>query len=213
MARNGYVPSLLGKVGLGDVPVWSIIFTFIVGMIVFLPFPGWQQLVGFISSAPVVGYAVAPLSLGALSRQLPQRTRPYRLPMAGLLSPLGFVVANLIVYWTGWTVTWKLLVAIAAGFILFGIAQLGKRHLETPLDWQSLMWLVPGLGGIGVISYFWQFGGTGAIPFWWDMVLVTVFSLAIYAIAIQCRLEPHRVEKHIEEVDREQLDADQAVTV
>jgi hypothetical protein len=35
LARNGYVPGILGKIGLRDVPLWSIVFSFIVGMIVF----------------------------------------------------------------------------------------------------------------------------------------------------------------------------------
>ncbi|HEY0388833.1 MAG TPA: APC family permease [Gaiellales bacterium] len=207
LARNGYVPGILGKIGMRDVPVWSIVFSFIVGMIVFLPFPGWQQLVGFISEATVVGYGVAPLALGALRRQLPEQERPYRLPMAGVLSPLGFVVANLIVYWTGWTVTWKLLVAIAAGFALLLIAQVTNRsERRAPLDWEAAMWLVPWLGGMGLISYFGQFDGRGDIPFWWDMALVTAFSIAVYAIAIQARLEPHRVEEHVEQASREHLD-------
>ena len=50
----------------------------------------------------------APLSLGAFRRRLPDANRPYRLPAAGVLSPLAFIIANLIIMWTGWDTVWKL---------------------------------------------------------------------------------------------------------
>ena len=45
--------------------------TFVVGLIVFLPFPSWQQLVGFITSATVLSFASGPLVLAALRRRCP----------------------------------------------------------------------------------------------------------------------------------------------
>ena len=45
-------------------------------MIVFLPFPGWQKLVAFITSASVIIYAAQCLSLVAMRHQLP--TTPAR---------------------------------------------------------------------------------------------------------------------------------------
>ncbi|MDQ6804782.1 MAG: hypothetical protein M3065_07400 [Actinomycetota bacterium] len=54
-------------------------FAFAVEMIVFLPFPGWQKLVGFITSVSVIIYAGQCLSLAAMRRQLPDWERPFRL--------------------------------------------------------------------------------------------------------------------------------------
>lgn len=67
MARNGYIPDQFAKVNSQGVPVVGIIFSFCVGMIVFLPFPGSRSLVGFVTSAMVLAYAMAPLALGAWS--------------------------------------------------------------------------------------------------------------------------------------------------
>ena len=68
-------------------PWLSIIFAFAVGMIVFLPFPGWQKLVAFITSASVIIYAAQCLSLAAMRRQLPDHPRPFRLPAVKVLAP------------------------------------------------------------------------------------------------------------------------------
>ncbi len=57
-------------------------------------------------------YAGAPLALGALRRQKPDLPRPFRLPWAPVLAPASFIAANLIIYWSGWEVDWKLYVAV-----------------------------------------------------------------------------------------------------
>src|SRR5260370_16373334 len=59
---------------------------------------------------------------------------------------------------------------------------------RPPLDWKSAVWLPVWLIGLGVISWQGQYSGgavaapvnTNNIPFWWDMVVVAGFSLAIY---------------------------------
>ena len=63
-------------------------------------------------------YGGAPLSLGAFRRRLPHADRPYRLPAAGILSPLAFIIANLIILWTGWDTDWKLGVSILIGYAI-----------------------------------------------------------------------------------------------
>jgi amino acid transporter len=55
-------------VSVRGVPAFGIAFSFVVGLIVFLPFPSRQQLVGFITPAFVLMYTLAPVSLVALRR-------------------------------------------------------------------------------------------------------------------------------------------------
>src|SRR5262249_50892006 len=93
LARNRYIPALFARLSVGGVPVCAIAFAFLVGMLTFLPFPGWAQLVGFISVATVIAYAMAPLAMGALRHQDPDRDRPFKLWAGGVLAPAGFIVA------------------------------------------------------------------------------------------------------------------------
>src|SRR3954447_26309854 len=93
LSRNGYVPSMFEWTNRRSVPWVGLIAAFITGCICFLPFPSWQSLVGLITSASVLMYAGAPLSLGVFRKQLPDTERPFRLPMAEILCPVAFAIA------------------------------------------------------------------------------------------------------------------------
>jgi hypothetical protein len=195
------------------VPIVSITFNFLVGCIVFLPFPGWQQLVGFITAGAVIGYATVPLAFGAMRRQVPDHPRPFRLPAGEVLAPIAFIAANLLIYWAGWTVIWKLLIAIALGFVLLAIAQATNRS-EGSLEWRGASWLWPFLIGIAVISYLGSFGeGLGVIPFGWDVLVVSVFSIAIYAIAMSVCLTPEEMRRHVADAREEAEEVDEELAV
>ena len=203
MARNHYIPRQFGFLSERGVPVVGIIFSFMVGCIIFLPFPGWQQLVGFITAGAAMGYATVPLAFGAMRRQEPDHPRPFRLPAGEVLAPIAFIAANLLIYWAGWTVIWKLFVALAFGFVLLAVAR-ATNSSERPLEWRGASWLWPYLTGIAVTSYLGTFGGgLGVIPFGWDVVVVSVFSIAIYVLAISVRLTPEEVRRHVADAREE----------
>ena len=195
LARNRYYPQIFQRTDARGVPWFSLIIAFLFGLLFLLPFPSWHSLVSLVTSASVLMYAGAPLSLGAFRRQVPEADRPYRMPAASVLSPLAFVLANLIIYWSGFETLWKLAVAIVIGYVLIGIAMAFDPQ-RPPLDWRSAQWLPVYLIGMGIISWQGQYSGgavaaplnTGHIPFWWDMVVVAAFSLIIYYWAMATRL-------------------------
>jgi amino acid transporter len=90
-------------------------------------------------------------------RRLPDADRPYRVPAATVLAPGAFVVANLLILWSGWKTAYKL-----------GIAM---RH-----PW---------------------------FPLWWDMLVVTAFSLAIFFWTMHVALPTEKIEELIEGGARE----------
>jgi amino acid transporter len=203
MSKNGHVPAVFEKTTRkSNVPVFGLIFAFLMGLILFLPFPGWQVLVGFITSATVLMYAGAPLALGALRLQKPDARRPYRLPWAPVLAPLSFVTAGLIIYWSGWSVDWKLMVAVLLGYLLMGISRLTHANpVHSPMDWAAAIWLWPYLAGMTLISFLGQFGGgRDVIPFYWDMLVVAAWSLIVYYTAIRLRLPEAKVDEYAQGV-------------
>ncbi len=101
MGRNGNAPRILAKTTPRGVPLVSLFVTFVVGLIVFLPFPSWQQLVGFVTSATVLSFGAGTLVIGALRREMPERERPFRVPFGDVLPFLALYASNLIVYWAG----------------------------------------------------------------------------------------------------------------
>src|SRR5881227_3488293 len=212
LGRNGFVPSAFARLTPRGTPFFAIAFSFVCGLVILLPFPGWQQLVGFISAAAVAVYAMAPLALGALRRQDPARPRPFKLPAASVLAPAAFVAASEILLFTGWAVMWKLIVAILIGFALLAVsAATDSAARDLSLDWRSAVWLWPYLLGMGAISYLSSFdtrtpssipllgvsGPRNGLTFGWDILAVALFSLVIYVFAIRSRLPAEQALDYI----------------
>ncbi len=197
LARNRYFPQVFQWTDRNGVPWFSLIMAFVFGLFFLLPFPSWKSLVGLVTGASVLMYAGAPLSLGDFRRKLPDATRPYRMPGAAFMSPLAFIIANMLIYWSGFVVVWKLGACLVIGYILIGIFMFFDPQ-RPPLDWKSAQWLPFYLIGMGIISWLGQYPlkGTGGappintfhIPFWWDFLVVAGFSLIIYYWALATSL-------------------------
>ena len=204
LAREGYVPAILTRVSVMGVPIISLIFSFVVGMLLFLPFPGWQTFVGFVTSAAVLMYVFTPLAYTALKRGDPDYKRPFELRGGSVLAPLGFIAANLLVYWSGWSVVWRLLAVLAFGFVLMAVSLATNAARRRPsLDFRHTVWLWPYLLGMAVISLLGQYGsGLALIPPWVDIAVVIIFSLAIFYWAM-ASIRPTEVIRASIEGDRE----------
>ena len=200
LSRNRYFPQIFGRVDRNGVPWVGLIFAFIIGLFFLLPFPSWHSLVGLITGASVLMYAGAPLSVGAFRSQVPEAPRPYRMPAAWLLAPAAFAVADLLIYWSGFEVIWKLGVVLVLGYVIIGICMAFDPQ-RPPLDWKSAVWLPAWLIGMGIISWQGQYSGapssdkhplpptnTFNIGFWWDILIVVAFSVAIYFWAMRTKL-------------------------
>ncbi|HET9499557.1 MAG TPA: APC family permease [Marmoricola sp.] len=209
MARNGNAPEPLARTTSRGVPMVSLVVTFLVGLVVFLPFPSWQQLVGFITSATVMSFASGPLVLVALRRQAPDQERPFRLPGGHVIPFLAFWASNMIVYWSGWDIVWKLMIAVLLGFVLLAISILmGNVHapqLELP---SGAAWLLPWLGGLTLVSWLGSFpepfqGNLGALNFEWSVVAVLALSVVVYLLAYRFRLGDEDARAHMAESEQE----------
>ncbi|MCW7941313.1 amino acid permease [Streptomyces hygroscopicus] len=204
LSKNGYAPKVFARTDARGVPWFGLAISFVTGVICFLPFPSWQTLVGFITSASVLMYAGAPLAYGVFADRLPHHERPYRLPAGKVISPLSFVVANLIIYWSGWDTLWRLGWAIVLGYVLLGAYAWYATRKGLPdaprMDWKAAQWLPGYLLGMGLLSWQGGFGGAGHIPLWWDMLVVAAFSLGIYYWAKATASGTETIERSIEEV-------------
>ena len=216
LGRNGYFPRTISKVSARHVPLVAILISFAVGLLTFLPFPSWGGLVALVTSATVLMYAMAPLSLAGLRVSDPDRRRAYRLPAATVLCPLAFIFANCIVYFAGWSNVFWLYVFIVVGFVIFGAYQAaipaGRR---TAIEWRSAYWIVPWLAGLGVISWQGQYTSSVTTVFgltlkptmnigqWWDLGLIAIFSLAIFYWATRSGMPRQKVLRAVEAVEEE----------
>ena len=220
LSRSGYLPKAFENTSARSMaPVFGILVSTVIGLIFLLPFPSWGELVGLVATASVLMYAGAPLALGALRRQTPDLPRSYRLPFARVLAPAAFILANYIVMWSGWNTYTTLMLALLVGFALMALSSAFRLNPNrAPIDWGAGAWLFPYLLGLGVITYFTQYGhgsvfggvgvfdgvwvgGNGELGLGWDMVVMAVFSLVIYHVAMAKRLPSAHVERNISHAD------------
>jgi amino acid transporter len=191
LGRDKQIPGVFGKLSVRGVPLWSIVLAFIIGEASFAPFPSWSQLVSVVTSATAVMYAFAPVSLAALRRRDPGRERPYRTPFPAVLAPLGFVFANLIIYWSGWDVNYKIGYAIVFGLIVFAITRaFQKPENRAKLDLKAAQWVVPWFVGMIVLGYLGRYNNLpenaplNLLPDGIDVAIIAAFSLAIFYWAV-----------------------------
>jgi amino acid transporter len=178
------MPSSLASTSKRGVPVVSILVAAVVGCLALGPFKSWNALVNVVTSATAIMYGFGPVSLAALHKLDQDRSRSYRAPLPRIVLPAAFCSANLIIYWGGFEVTWKLVIAMVVGFVLFGFGAWRKRTGALS-SLRHAVWLLPWLGGHLIISVLGRYGGGYEIlPDWVDVVVVLAFALAIFRYAV-----------------------------
>jgi amino acid transporter len=192
-ARISYalgLPDALTRTSKRGVPVWSVVVATVFGIIFLAPAPSWQQLVSLITGATAIMYAFAPVSLGALMKNDPDREHPYLVPFPRVLLPAGFAFANLIIYWGGFATTWKLALGLLLGQLIFALAtRLRARNLAVGRArvLRFCAWMWPWQIGLVVLGLLGNYGDGAlkVLPDEWDALVVVLFSLVVYFFAVR----------------------------
>lgn len=185
MAVNQHLPRVFLKVNRHNIPYVTLYANFLVGVCAFLPFPGWQKLVAFLSSASILSYAIGPICLLALRKSQPQLQRPFRLKAGGFLSHLAFYVCNLMLYWCGFSILWKLDLALLIGLFIYLV-----HHRHHRLNNRvALLWFIVYMGGLTFASAMGSFGGNDLFKFPFDLIGFLPFSVIMLYLSHSCLVE------------------------
>ncbi|WP_029004928.1 APC family permease [Azorhizobium doebereinerae] len=203
LSENGLFPRLIARLSSLGVPLAALLFNFALSSLSFVMLP-FGELVQLNSSAIVLSFIVGPIAVVALRALLPGARRPLRLPAVHLIAAASFVVATLVVYWSGWPTVWRLGVCMLVGLALF--FAYARPRMTEPADTREAAWLVPYLLGIALLSYLGTFGGTGLMPFGWDLLIVGGFALAVFVWAVASRLTPAKFETRLVGEERLELE-------
>ena len=197
LAQNGFFPRVLETLNRFGVPAYAMMVNFVVASLVFVLLP-FQEVLSLNGAAIILSFAVGPVALISLRRLDPARPRGFRLAAAGILAPTAFIVATLIIYWSGWDTYWRLAACLGVGLVLLLIKVRNTRGER--LDLAEAAWLLPYLLGLGTFSYLGDFGhGRGIIPFGWDTLLIAVFCTLTFWYAVHCRLSREKYVGYIRE--------------
>ena len=170
-----------------------------------LPFPSWEALINVVSAALVLSYAVAPVSVAALRRNAPDMPRPFRVKWMAVLGPLSFIVAALIVYWSGWkTVSWLLGLQIVMFVVYLLCARfVPTNHLSLAQQVRSSLWLIGFYAVTIVMSKLGTFGGLGVLAHPFDTLVVAACATGIYYWGAATGVPAHMVRLEDDEESEE----------
>lgn len=173
MALNHHLPKLFLKTNRHQIPYVTLYANFIVGVFSFLPFPGWQKLVAFLSSASILSYGIGPICLLAMRKLQPDTPRPFKLWGSQMFSYIAFYFCNLMLYWCGFSILWKLDLALFIGLV---ICLIYHRKSIFACGY-ALYWFIFYMAGLFVISYLGSFGGLGILQFPLDILCILPLSI------------------------------------
>ena len=98
-----------------------------------------------------------PFAAPCRSRNFP---RPFRLRHGDLVAALAFIVANLVVFWAGASVTNHLFGGLLVAFLLYVGWQLARHGTLEHLHWRGALWLAPYFFGLWLITFLGPLHGT-----------------------------------------------------
>jgi amino acid transporter len=187
MALNHHLPQLFLKTNRHQIPYVTLYVNFFVGILSFLPLPGWQKLVAFLSSASILSYGIGPICLLAMRKLQPDTKRPFKLAYSVFISNLAFYFCNLMLYWCGFSILWKLDLALLIGLIIYLL------YHRKILSWHdhALYWFMFYMLSLLMISYLGSFGGIGVLSFPLDMACILPLSILVLYLSQRLLSSPH----------------------
>ena len=195
MGRCGLLPKCFEQLNNQSVPWFGLLCSTAIGILMLFGGPSWQKIVGFLTATMVIALAIGPISLMALRKQLPEIERPFRLRGAGIWSRVAFVMATWSILWCGRTsVIW------AVGLILVPTALfvIPQRLRGRSLDLRNSLWWILYLGGLIVILLVTGPDGWHSLTVLEQRILTAIFALAVFPLAVACRLDKVSPEAEVE---------------
>ncbi|MDG1946206.1 MAG: APC family permease [Halioglobus sp.] len=198
LSRNHFLPAIFARLSLRGIPVYALLLNFLLGFSLLLSLQ-FDQIVAINSAAIVLSFSIGPVAMIALRRQILNPPDRFNIPAPRLVAVLGFIVSALIVYWSGWTSMQVLLLVIVTALITLFVKRMvfERKSLDT-FDTREALWLLPYLGSLTLVSWLGNFGGSGLIPFGWDIVLVILLALLNFRIANWCALDNEKAKVYRE---------------
>lgn len=210
-AKKGIFYSVFGKVNQRTgIPRGALWLSLCLSIAWILPnwqalnFSQWNVLIGAVTSATVMTYMIGPISQASLRRTSPDLPRPFRLKGWQLWSPLAFVCATWIIYWSGFTID-ALLVSMTIGSLILYFAFMDRDkawHEKLRTEWKAGIWLIVYYVFIFVMTRIGSFGPKGAkplIPNPWDSLVVAIVGLLFYWWGIRSALKQPQFDTDDEE--------------
>lgn len=180
-----FFPKFLGRINKNGLPIFSIVMVLLVTIVIVALGKSLATIVGIIVDGFLLSYAPGAVSLSVFRKTDPETHRPFKLPFAKILAPIAFVIANLLVYWSGWSAI-EIIVPLDLAGVLFILIYNHYTKLDTKHAMYGI-WLPIYLIIIVILSYIGSslFGGHNFIVFPYDTIVFIIVTLLFYYIAVE----------------------------
>lgn len=186
------------KTGIPRAALW---LTLMLGIIWTGPFPLWNKLVAFASSASVLTYIMGPVSAVVFRKHAPEIPRPIRIKGLPGLSIIAFLVGSNIVYWSGWSNVEPLMILefIALAIYLGFVSRSAALRKTFASHVKSAIWLLAYMVFMLVVSYLGSFGGIQKLKYPTDIVVVLAGSIVFYLWGVKSGDRTASLQKEIQQ--------------
>jgi len=168
-------------------PFLSLILASFLTMIIQIAIPNFPSVALIASITALVPYAAASISVPILRKTRPNVPRPFKLPYPIIVAGIGFIFATLLLYWASWPWTIVGGILMLIGFPLFLLVKNPK------IEFKRTAWIWVYIIGIIIVSFlgdtnyiydnFLPIGPQGIIVMPYDIILLIIFAIIIYAWA------------------------------
>ncbi len=182
--EDKFLPKIFDRMNVKGIPIYSIILVLIITIVLVALGKSLATIIGIMVDGFLLSYAPGAISLMVFRKTDTVTERPFKLPFANILAPVAFIVANLLVYWSGWPSVEIIIPLDFAGILLV----LVYNHYNK-LDIKYAMygiWMPVYLIFIMVMSYIGSnlFHGLNYVPFPYDTIVFIIVTLIFYIIGI-----------------------------
>ena len=197
MTGTSFMPAVFGTLSRFGVPFNALLLNLVIGWLA-VAYLDFSEIVAAHSSLVVLSFIVGPIAVVALRSLAADYQRPFRLPAVHVIGYATFILATLIVYWSGWQTVRIIGLAMAVGIVVFAFRL--HRMDRRELDLAQAAWLLPYCLGIGLLSYLGSFGGIDLIGEGYDIAACTVFCIFIYRLALRSALSQAAFDEQTDDV-------------
>jgi amino acid transporter len=206
MSQNQFLPKFFQQLTKNGVPLWGIIFNFIISALIFCAFSGWQEMAAFYAAAICTCNSVIPLVLVALreNSDISFEKKIFRIPNYRLFSFAAFFISNLMLYWCGWNTIVKLDLAVFVALVFLLLERLKlsikkQKPLHIYFEIRPAISFFVLLVLITVTSKFGSYdGGLNYIGTKLEIVLIFIISIITYCLSIIVKLSKKESQRRIQ---------------
>ncbi len=195
--EDKYFPETFAHLNSKGVPTYSVILILVFTTVLVALGRSLATIIGILVDGYLISYVSGPISLAVFRKTAPNANRPYKLPAASILAPFAFIVTNLMVYWSGFSVIIYIVPLDLAGIIL--IIFYNRRNKVNAKAYLYGIYLPIYFAFLFIFSYFTQgaFSSGNISSILIDTIIFSVVSLIFYYAGVYSGVKGNKYYKGI----------------